>query len=267
MRRSHWPTRREYQNTSGARLSFLEGACVAEAGNGCGWREGGYKGRLSFSFSLSSHRFPAHLLPSPYRPSPLLPSLAPSLPCKPPGIKDAPKMSQQLTPITREAFISPHHVQTALRGENWPHSPAIMSIVSQDGKLTDVPVPAEWVERGTLPEGFAVDFLFDPEELVAKFRNAGKVYMEEIPPEMFKQTAAIVNAVNNLKIVPQFLYDTKREMIHRSVQENSTPETVMQKMRAELDAEQQPEASGSSGSGSGKKEKKKGFFKKVFGGK
>lgn len=82
------------------------------------------------------------------------------------------------TPITREYFISPDHVLTALRGPNWPHAPAMMSIVTDDGQLTDVPVPAEWVQRGTLPEGFAVDFLFDPEELVLKVKNSGKFYME-----------------------------------------------------------------------------------------
>lgn len=82
------------------------------------------------------------------------------------------------TPITREMFISPDHVQTALRGENWPHAPAMMSVVSDQGQMQDVPVPAEWVQRGALPQGFAVDFLFDPEELVAKVRNSGKSYME-----------------------------------------------------------------------------------------
>ena len=82
------------------------------------------------------------------------------------------------TPITREHFISPDHVLTALRGPNWPHAPAMMSIVTDDGQLTDVPVPAEWVQRGTLPEGFAVDFLFDPEELVLKVKNSGKNYIE-----------------------------------------------------------------------------------------
>lgn len=55
----------------------------------------------------------------------------------------------------------------------------------------------------------------------------------------------------------------KREIIHKSVVESSTPEVVIQQMRAELDASEQASGSGSGG----RKEKKKGFFKGLFGGK
>lgn len=86
------------------------------------------------------------------------------------------------TPITREAFVSPNHVQVALRGPNYPHAPAMMSIVTDAGELVDVPVPQEYVQRGVLPPGYAVDFLFDPEEVVAKLTTAGATYMECVYP-------------------------------------------------------------------------------------
>jgi hypothetical protein len=56
----------------------------------------------------------------------------------------------------------------------------MMSIVTDAGELVDVPVPQEYVQRGVLPPGYAVDFLFDPEEVVAKLTTAGATYMEYV---------------------------------------------------------------------------------------
>ncbi|KAF5339901.1 hypothetical protein D9611_009107 [Ephemerocybe angulata] len=164
-------------------------------------------------------------------------------------------MSAGQTPIYREAFISPDHVQTALRGPNWPHQPAMMSVLNDNGKLHEVPVPAEWVQQGILPDGYAVDFLFDPEEVVAKLKNAGGTYMEQIPGPVYENMVGIVNAVNNLKIVPQWLYDQKRGLISNAVAQGVTPEVLMQQRR------DQAEQEGSEL----KKEKKKGFLKGLFG--
>lgn len=82
------------------------------------------------------------------------------------------------TPITREVFISPNHVQIALRGANYPHAPAMMTVITDGGDIQEVPVPQEYVQRGVLPPGYAVDFLFDPEEVVAKLTTAGASSLE-----------------------------------------------------------------------------------------
>ncbi|KAJ2935701.1 hypothetical protein H1R20_g1393, partial [Candolleomyces eurysporus] len=167
-------------------------------------------------------------------------------------------MSATRTPITREAFVSPNHVQVALRGANYPHAPALMSVVTDGGELQDIPVPQEFVQRGVLPPGYAVDFLFDPEEVVAKLTNAGATHMEEVPPQVFQKMADLVNAPGNLKIVPQWLYDQKRNLTSNALAQGITPEAHMQQLRETRDQGE--------GSGSGeRKEKKKGFLKGLFG--
>ncbi|KAJ2911641.1 hypothetical protein MD484_g8776, partial [Candolleomyces efflorescens] len=130
-----------------------------------------------------------------------------------------------------------------------------MSIVTDAGELMDVPVPQEYVQRGVLPPGYAVDFLFDPEEVVAKLTNAGATYMEQVPPHVFQKMSDVVNGAENLKIVPQWLYDQKRSLTSNAVAQGVTLESHMQQVREESEA---------SGSGE-RKEKKKGFLKGLFG--
>ncbi|KAJ2927629.1 hypothetical protein H1R20_g9465, partial [Candolleomyces eurysporus] len=132
-------------------------------------------------------------------------------------------MSATRTPITREAFVSPNHVQVALRGANYPHAPALMSVVTDGGELQDIPVP-----------------------------------QEEVPPQVFQKMADLVNAPGNLKIVPQWLYDQKRNLTSNALAQGITPEAHMQQLRETRDQGE--------GSGSGeRKEKKKGFLKGLFG--
>lgn len=108
-----------------------------------------------------------------------------------------------LPPLTRESFILPEHETTAATQVD------TMYQMDASGKPVSVPLPAGVKESGVLPEGYSVDFKFDPLALVASLRKAGITEESQLLPQDMKELRRSINAADNLAIVPTALRDQK----------------------------------------------------------
>lgn len=108
------------------------------------------------------------------------------------------------TPITRETFIDPSHVQTVLTQKT-------MYVLKDEGGVKEVPIPESFRKVG-IPEGYSVDFVLDPVTLVKTFAKQGITTEDQIKKELLKDLKATINASDNLKIVPTSVYEDKRAL-------------------------------------------------------
>lgn len=115
------------------------------------------------------------------------------------------------TLLTREHFISPDHVKVAA-------TQSIMYKITPDGEgVEEVPVPASVRATGTIPDGYTVDFAFDPLVAIHALKRNGYTTAEQLPAEMLKEMKGIINSPKNLKIVPKSIHEEKLALVMQAL--------------------------------------------------
>ncbi|KIM47233.1 hypothetical protein M413DRAFT_7786 [Hebeloma cylindrosporum] len=104
--------------------------------------------------------------------------------------------------ITRQTFISPDHAKVAATQGD-------MYNVTPEG-VKKVAVPDSVRESGSIPDGYAVDFVLDPATVVSALKKAGYHNQEQLPPEVIEKVKEMINEPGNLKIIPNEIHAQKR---------------------------------------------------------
>ncbi|KAF9523171.1 hypothetical protein CPB83DRAFT_863295 [Crepidotus variabilis] len=102
-------------------------------------------------------------------------------------------------PITRELFIDPEYKKIALQGKMW---------VTEGGmKLVDIPESVG--KKGEIPEGYSVDFVLDPLEVIGGLAKAGITDQSQLSEQMVNDMRLTLCNGASLTLMPTKLHELK----------------------------------------------------------
>jgi len=108
-------------------------------------------------------------------------------------------------PITRATFIAANHASVAA-------AKSTMFEVSEDGDLKET-IPVDVRKTGLIPDGYSVDFVLDPATVVSSLAKQGITTEDQLTKELIDEVKARINAPENLRIVPTFIYEDKLKAV------------------------------------------------------
>jgi len=106
-------------------------------------------------------------------------------------------------PLTRARFIADDHVQIAISN--------LKTIWWKDEgePLKQISMPQSIKDSEVLPDGYCVDFAHDPITMVHALAKINIRYESQLEESVLSEMKAIVNAPDNLAIVPIHVRDSK----------------------------------------------------------
>lgn len=108
-----------------------------------------------------------------------------------------------ITPLTRATFIAANHAKIALSQKT------MYELAEGEEGVKEVPIPESFKKSG-IPQGYSVDFVFDPATLVASLAESGITTEEQLPDGLLEELKNAINTTTNVNIVPTSLHEQRR---------------------------------------------------------
>ncbi|KDR77149.1 hypothetical protein GALMADRAFT_246377 [Galerina marginata CBS 339.88] len=85
--------------------------------------------------------------------------------------------------------------------------PTMTILKDDDGNIEEVPIPESFKNSDVVPEGYAIDHIFDPSVLLHSLSSQNITTVDQLSDDMLKEFKGIMNNPENVMLIPRSIYE------------------------------------------------------------